>query len=146
MPDIEPIIVKHPLTVIFRDDKGDKISHLQPTSYEAYGRLICDLIRHVTRCFEVKEEDVFEWIQNELPKPTTTTKGSTEAPYTEAENNNRISEDIRLKGWALQGVLGSENSSDAMHTIGNHQLGLPELLMLGDGRIAPILSAVCEVM
>jgi hypothetical protein len=33
-----------------------------------------------------------------------------------------------------------------MHTIGNHQLGLPELLMLGDGRIAPILSAVCEVM
>jgi hypothetical protein len=69
-----------------------------------------------------------------------------EAPYTEAENNNRISEDIRLQGWALQGVLGNENSSDAMHTIGNHQLGLPELLMLGDARIAPILSAVCELM
>jgi hypothetical protein len=90
MPYIKSIIVKHPLIVVFRHDEGDKICHLQPTRYEGYGLLICDLFRHVTRCFKVNEEDVFEWIQKELHKPTATIEGSTEAPYTEAENNNRI--------------------------------------------------------
>jgi uncharacterized protein DUF4262 len=71
--------------------------------------------------------------------------GSTEAPYTDAENDDRISEEIRLRGWALQGTLDNE-SIDYMFTVGNTPLALPELLMLGDDRIAPILNAVCELM
>jgi hypothetical protein len=158
MPDIESTIVKQPLIFMFLDDKDEGNCLLYPTQdngYEVFGLLICDLVRHVARCFKVDEEDVFAWIEKERHKPTGTISGetfrfreggSTEAPYTEAENYNRISEDISLQGWALQGVLGNESRSHAMHTIGNHQLGLPELLMLGDNRIAPILNAVCEVM
>jgi hypothetical protein len=71
--------------------------------------------------------------------------GYTEAPYTDAENDNRISEEIRLRGWALDGVRDYQ-SMDGMFTIGNRRLGLPELVMWGDEWITPILNAACKLM
>jgi hypothetical protein len=67
-----------------------------------------------------------------------------EAPYTQEENDHRISEDISRQGWALLGVR--VNEIEAMFTIGNGELALPELLMWGDRRVAPLLNAVCELM
>lgn len=79
-------------------------------------------------------------------KPGNGSSRQTEAQYAESQNHRRISEEISRRGWALQGVRGYGSWPDAMHTIGNHQLGLPELMMLGDGRVAPILNEVCEMM
>jgi hypothetical protein len=77
-PDIEPTIVKQPLILMFLDDKDDVTCQLIPPpgyGYDAFGLLICDLIRHVARLFKVDEKDVFKWIEIERRKPTTKISG-----------------------------------------------------------------------
>ena len=57
---------------------------------------------------------------------------------------SRIAKHIREHGWRLQGVLGDEENFPFFYTIGNHQLGLPELLLIGSYDNADILNWVCD--
>ena len=68
-----PTIITQPLIILF-EHEGNLVCHLHPRqhdTYEGYGLMICDLIRHVARNFDVSEHDVFEWVKREYHKPTT---------------------------------------------------------------------------
>lgn len=66
------MVIKQPLVIMFEHD--DKIiCHLYPRkndTYQGYGLLICDLIRHTAKAFKVDEENVFEWVKREYLNPT----------------------------------------------------------------------------
>jgi hypothetical protein len=60
---------------MFRDNNDGVVCHIHPAEgdgYEAYGLLICDLIRHTAKCFNVPEGTVFDWVRREYRNPTTT--------------------------------------------------------------------------
>ena len=57
---------------------------------------------------------------------------------------DRIAKHINQHGWRLQGVFGDEENFPFFYTIGNHQIGLPELLMIGSDRDADVLNWVCD--
>lgn len=67
--------VERPLVIMFEDGAGSIKCHLYPSkgcaSHSRYGMLICDLVRHVARAFEVAEEDVWEHVDKERHHPTT---------------------------------------------------------------------------
>ena len=66
--------IEQPLVIMF-EDADRVVCHIHPSekanSHEAYGLLVCDLVRHVARAFEVEEDDVWEWVDNERRNPTT---------------------------------------------------------------------------
>ncbi len=73
--------IKTPLVIMFEDqDTKNVICHLHPSescdSYQGYGLLVCDLVRHVAKCFGVNEEEVWEWVDKERTNPTTDITGS----------------------------------------------------------------------
>jgi hypothetical protein len=71
----QPTIIKSPLVIMFRDEAGGVICHLHPgksDDYKRYGLLVCDLVRHVAKCFDVDEDDVWECVERERENPTTT--------------------------------------------------------------------------
>ncbi len=39
-------------------------------TYKCYGTMICDIVRHVARAFEVPEEAVWEWVDKERDHQT----------------------------------------------------------------------------
>lgn len=66
--------VRNPLVVMFRTPDGDVTTHLHPPddiTYEHYGMLVCDLVRHIARAYGVTEEDVWEWVDRERDHHTT---------------------------------------------------------------------------
>lgn len=69
----KPMIIEKPLIIMFgQDDK--LICHIHPRekdSYESYGLMVCDMVRHLARAFKVDEDDVWEWIDKERHHPTT---------------------------------------------------------------------------
>jgi hypothetical protein len=69
----KPFILEKPLIVMFKQD-GDIVCHLhgEDMTYEGYGLLIADLVRHVARAFKVDEDDVWEWVDKERHHQTTT--------------------------------------------------------------------------
>jgi len=70
----ERIEIRQPLIIMFEQDDA-LVCHLHPRkddTYEGYGLMICDLIRHVATAFKVDEDAVFEWVERERHKPTTT--------------------------------------------------------------------------
>jgi hypothetical protein len=70
----KPTIIKQPLVIMF-EHESKILCHLYPRendTYEHYGLLICDLIRHTAKCFHVNEDNVFEWVEREMNFPTTT--------------------------------------------------------------------------
>jgi hypothetical protein len=74
------IVVKNPLIVMSENDDGVTYTcqlYRMQGGYEGYALLICDQVRHVARCFKVDEKDVFERIEKERHKPTTTITGET---------------------------------------------------------------------
>ena len=80
------IIVKNPLVVMSDNDDGVTYScqlYAQNYGHEGYGLLICDLVRHVARCFKVHEDDVFEWIEKERRNPTAPISGETTRRFRE---------------------------------------------------------------
>ena len=68
--------IKTPLVIMFEEEgTNNVICHLHPSeacgTYSGYGLLICDLARHVAKCFDVGEEQVWDWVDKERKKPTT---------------------------------------------------------------------------
>lgn len=65
--------INSPYVVMFESEDG-VTCHLYPPkgfTYEHYGLLVCDLVRHVARAFNVSEEDVWRWVDKERYNPTT---------------------------------------------------------------------------
>jgi len=63
--------IENPLVIMFKTD--DKITcHIHPTNmtYEMYGLLICDLVRHVSKAFKVSDNDVWKWVDLERSNHT----------------------------------------------------------------------------
>ncbi len=61
------MVVTQPLVIMFEQD-GQIVCHLSPRetdTYEGYGLMVCDLIRHVAATFGGDERDVFEWVRKE---------------------------------------------------------------------------------
>ena len=73
----EEIRIEQPLVVMF-ETEGEIVCHIHPSktasSHQHYGILICDLVRHVARAFEVEERDVWEWVDKERRRPTSEIK------------------------------------------------------------------------
>jgi hypothetical protein len=69
----EPFVLSKPLLVLFEQD-GNLVCHLWPRekdTYQGYGLMIADLVRHAANAFHVSEDDVFEWVEKEMRYPTT---------------------------------------------------------------------------
>jgi hypothetical protein len=70
----EVMAIEQPLVIMF-EHSGDVVCHIYPSerakSHREYGLLICDLVRHVARAFDVGESDVWEWVDKERHRPTT---------------------------------------------------------------------------
>ena len=68
----EEMKIDSPLIIVFEDD-GAVQTHIHPgkLSYEEYGVLVADLVRHIARAFDVHEDHVWEWVDKERYKPTT---------------------------------------------------------------------------
>jgi hypothetical protein len=69
----EPTRIESPLVIMF-EQEGKVVCHLYPTpklTYEGYGLLICDLVRHVANAFNVEEADVWQWVDKERHHHTT---------------------------------------------------------------------------
>lgn len=68
-------LVEQPYVIMFKP-RGEKniITHIYKgdIDHKGYGLLVCDLVRHVARAFDVDEDDVWEWVEKERRKPTTT--------------------------------------------------------------------------
>jgi hypothetical protein len=71
--------VERPLVIIYEDADGN-VFRIYPSeevkSHKHYGILICDLVRHVAKAFDVEEDDVWEWVDKERRNPTATTVGA----------------------------------------------------------------------
>ena len=66
-------IVTKPLVIVF-EEEGVPVTHIWPSntcnSHQAYGLIVCDLVRHVARAFKVPEAAVWEWVDRERARPT----------------------------------------------------------------------------
>jgi len=66
--------VTKPLILMFKeneDKNGNVQCHLYPPDdfgNEAYGLLVCDLVRHIANAFNV--DAVWEWVDKERARPT----------------------------------------------------------------------------
>ena len=67
MMKIEKLKIENPLVVVFENKDGKIQTHLYPAerSYQQYGILIADLVRHVANAYKVPENDVWEWVDKE---------------------------------------------------------------------------------
>lgn len=67
------IKIENPLLLLYREKDG-VVCHIHATSedsYQGYGLLIADIVRHVANAFHVTEDDVWEWVDKERFHPTT---------------------------------------------------------------------------
>lgn len=64
--------IANPLVIMFQGEQGDVLCHIHPQghTYEQYGLLVCDLVRHVAAAFNVEEDKVWEWVDKERDHPT----------------------------------------------------------------------------
>ena len=78
---MNPTIIERPLVIMFENEHGEGRlleCHLYPPAdytYEHYGLVIADLIGHVADHYKVSKEDVLEWVQKEIDRPTTKLEG-----------------------------------------------------------------------
>ncbi len=68
--------IRNPLIIMFETEPDHSVvTHLYPSArcdrYEAYGLLVCDLVRHIANKFNVTEEEVWVWVDKERYHPTT---------------------------------------------------------------------------
>ena len=73
------IELKDPLLIVCKDKAIGKcvttITRPPDSSYQSYGLLIADCIRHVARAFNVGEDQVIDWVNKELRNPTGAIEG-----------------------------------------------------------------------
>ena len=72
--DYQVITVHSPYIMMYSDGNDGVTCRIHPPkgyTYEHYGLLVCDLVRHIARAFEVNEEAVWEWVGRERRNPTT---------------------------------------------------------------------------
>ena len=66
--------VEKPLVLMFEDGAGSIKYHIYPSekgnSHREYGILVCDLVRHIARAFDVDEDDVWDHVDKERRRPT----------------------------------------------------------------------------
>jgi hypothetical protein len=66
--------IEQPLVIMFEAPDHKIVCHVHPSKtvnrHEHYGFLICDLVRQVSRAFNVGEDDVWEWVDRERRAPT----------------------------------------------------------------------------
>ena len=67
--------IKTPLVIMFEEEgTGNVLCHLHPSDtcgdYRSYALLVSDLVGNVSRCFDVKEDQVWEWVDKERNRPT----------------------------------------------------------------------------
>ena len=70
----KPFVISDPLILVFRAQDGSIVTRMRPNerdTYEGYGLLLADLVRHVAQMFGVEEADVREWVELELDRPET---------------------------------------------------------------------------
>lgn len=74
--DRSPMVIAQPLVIMFEGPDEKIICHLYPSKqckdHRGYGLIIADLVRHVAAAFKVDEDDVWEWVDKERRRPTTT--------------------------------------------------------------------------
>lgn len=69
-----PMVIKRPLIMMFETDDGNIQCNIHRTpdmTYEHYGLLICDLVRHIANAHGVSESTGWERIEREREHPTT---------------------------------------------------------------------------
>ena len=72
--------ITNPWVVVFEQDGQVQTHlHIEGRTYEQYGILIADLVRHVANAFKVREEEVWEWADKERSHQT--------SPATEIKSN-----------------------------------------------------------
>lgn len=67
--------ISDPLVIMFREPGGNVVTHIHrppDLTYEEFGLLVCDLVRHVADAYQVREDQVWEWVDKERRRPTTT--------------------------------------------------------------------------
>ena len=72
--------IHDPLIVIYRPEEGGEAITLimkSDLSHRHFGLLVADLIRHIAAAYQVREEDVVEWVNREMNHPTTKIEGGT---------------------------------------------------------------------
>jgi hypothetical protein len=69
----KPFFVEEPLVVMWRDSDRSINCLIYPRDYkhDAYGLLVCDLVRHIANAFKVHENDVWKWVDKERFHHTT---------------------------------------------------------------------------
>jgi hypothetical protein len=62
--------VDSPLIIVF-EHEGETITHLYPErhSVKEYGAWIADIVRHAAIAFDVKEDEVWRWVDEERYRP-----------------------------------------------------------------------------
>ena len=64
----------NPMVIIYQNDDKTittQIHHGLDDRYEGYGLIVCDLVRHIARAFDVTEEEVWNWVDRERHHHTT---------------------------------------------------------------------------
>jgi hypothetical protein len=70
----EQFQIENPLVIMFEGPDKKIVTHIyrsETHSHKHYGLLVCDLVRHVARAFDVDDDDVWEWVDKERHTPTT---------------------------------------------------------------------------
>jgi hypothetical protein len=74
--------VADPLIIMYQDRDSGKImtiAHPRPDmTYEHYGLLICDFVRHIAKFFDVSEDAVWTCVERERNQPTDKSRIATE--------------------------------------------------------------------
>jgi hypothetical protein len=73
MSEAKKVAIRDPLVIMYKDDQNGVICRLYPGSvkYPAYAKLVCDLVGHIARAFDVSEDEVWELAEKERGNPTT---------------------------------------------------------------------------
>ena len=74
-PNQRTIELSNPWLIVCENEPGPGMKTIitmpQGSTYEQYGMLIADVIRHTARAFNIDEDAVREWVDMEMDRPTT---------------------------------------------------------------------------
>lgn len=75
--------VKNPLILVYTNENNVEVCQIHPRDdldHRHFGILICDVVRHVAKCFEVNEQEVWDYVELERKRPSTTITGTKVRP------------------------------------------------------------------